>query len=134
MAGSYGDTMQSCMWAPNPPTAWEFPNPPFNSQSNQYPGDATPYLLAATSFHPGGVNFAFADGSGPFIQDSISSWQINQTGQFLPRQHQPQTELREQERRLPTLLRLEVIPGTSLGVYQALSTRNGGEVISSDGY
>ena len=27
-----------------------------------------------------------------------------------------------------------LMPGTRLGVYQALSTRNGGEVISSDGY
>jgi prepilin-type N-terminal cleavage/methylation domain-containing protein/prepilin-type processing-associated H-X9-DG protein len=45
------------------------------------------------SFHPGGTNFAFADGSVHFIKDTIN-----------------------------------------LGVFQALSTRNLGEVISSDQY
>ena len=133
MAGSYGDTMQSCMWAPNPPNAWEFPNPPFNVQTNQFPGDATPYLLAATSFHPGGVNMAFCDGSVHFIKNTINSWQINQTGQYLPA-NITQTNCVSGGDGYPPYCVYGLAAGTNFGVYQALSTRNGGEVISSDSY
>ncbi len=73
---------------------------------------------SATSFHPGGCNFAFADGSVRFIKDSISSWNYNQM--------------------IPIQLSNGCIPilplGTPMPTYQALSTRNGGEVISSDSY
>jgi prepilin-type N-terminal cleavage/methylation domain-containing protein/prepilin-type processing-associated H-X9-DG protein len=133
MAGSYGDTMQSCMWPPNPPNAWEFPNPPFNAQSSQFDGDATPYLLAATSFHPGGVNMGFVDGSVHFIKNSINSWQINQTGQYLPT-NITQTNCSTSAAGYPPYCVFGLTPGSLFGVYQSLATRNGGEVISSDGY
>ena len=35
---------------------------------------------SATSFHPGGCNFAFGDGSVKFIKDSISSWNYGPDG------------------------------------------------------
>ncbi len=69
----------------------------------------------ATSMHPGGANFAFADGSVRFIKESINSWNYRLIG-----------------RDANCLLVLPV--GMPRGVYQALSTRNGGEVISSDSY
>ena len=56
------------------------------------------------SFHPGGANFAFCDGSVRFIKTSISMGNPNYTAPI------------------------------SIGVYRQLSTRNGGEVISSDAY
>ena len=35
------------------------------------------YVEAASSFHPGGGNFAFADGSVKFLKDSIDTWPYN---------------------------------------------------------
>jgi prepilin-type processing-associated H-X9-DG protein len=74
--------------------------------------------MSASSFHPGGCNFAFADGSIRFIKDSIASWNW-----------QTMRTAAAANNCIPVLA-----AGQPMPVYQALSTRNGGEVISSDSY
>jgi len=81
------------------------------------------WVEGASSFHPGGANFAFADGSVHFLKDSISSWQYN-----------PSTGYPKGVTNNSAAGTYTIATGTAIGVYQQLSTRNGGEVVSSDSY
>jgi prepilin-type N-terminal cleavage/methylation domain-containing protein/prepilin-type processing-associated H-X9-DG protein len=113
-SGNYGDTLFCTL----------FPMNSFRKTSSIYGtnGNAStdPYVSGASSLHPGGCNFAFADGSVWFIKDSINTWPYDQqTG-------------------LPSGLTYDpngLYKGTpSPGVYPTLSTRASGEVISADAY
>ncbi|MBX6311550.1 MAG: DUF1559 domain-containing protein [Isosphaeraceae bacterium] len=136
-SGNYGDTIFNTLHPLNPHRKiknWVGPsgasayggpplhvNDPLGTSYNTNclgGGDST-WVNSASSFHPGGANFAFCDGSVRFLKDSIQSWQIDNC--------------------LPAgVTRVNGIysmaPGTRLGVYQALSTRNGGETISADAF
>jgi prepilin-type N-terminal cleavage/methylation domain-containing protein/prepilin-type processing-associated H-X9-DG protein len=73
--------------------------------------------MSSSSFHPGGVNVSFADGSVHFIRNTISTWQW-------------QSIVRDS-----TATPKCAIPGNiTPGVWQALSTVAGGEVLSADQY
>ena len=88
------------------------------------------YPTAAASLHPGGVNYAFCDGSVHFIKNSIQSWRFTSNTTYFSSNPCP----------LPagvtyTSYTFQVTPGTTqFGIYQALSTRANGEVVGSDQY
>jgi prepilin-type processing-associated H-X9-DG protein len=112
----YGDTLFSTFYPINP---WK------TLDNVAVPGDDSPfstaYVLAASSFHPGGANFAFVDGSVRFLKETIDCWSLD-----------PQSGM-------PTGVTIDgkgffvPAPG-SVKVYQALSTRNGGEVLDTSSY
>jgi prepilin-type N-terminal cleavage/methylation domain-containing protein len=86
--------------------------------------------LNVTSLHPGGVNCAIGDGSVKFMKNSIDSWPFDTTLDWSPSLGWKVTgTLDGYPLEVPYIL-----PGARVGIWQALSTRSGGELISSDQY
>jgi prepilin-type N-terminal cleavage/methylation domain-containing protein/prepilin-type processing-associated H-X9-DG protein len=118
--GDYDDSTITSFYPPNIPipaayytTAGGngFMNPDGCDNGNSIP------TMTSMSYHPGGINAGFADGSVHFIKSSISSWNWTSI-----------------KRTTVNGLPCAIPAGVQQGVWQSLSTINGGEVISSDSY
>ena len=91
------------------------------ANAGDFSGD---YPSTASSQHPGGVNMAFCDGSVRFLKNTVDTWA------FAAGTGQPVGVTGPSS---PAYV-YGVAAGTKFGVWQQLSTRAGGEVVSSDAY
>jgi prepilin-type N-terminal cleavage/methylation domain-containing protein/prepilin-type processing-associated H-X9-DG protein len=98
---------------------------PLNSQFKGLPlidgSTDEDWVMTVGSFHPGGANVGFCDGSVKFIKDSIQSVTYNSSDGSVPAF-------------VYSGHIFAIAPGAQTGVWQQLSTRNFGEVVSSDQY
>jgi prepilin-type N-terminal cleavage/methylation domain-containing protein/prepilin-type processing-associated H-X9-DG protein len=107
ITGNYGDTLFTTFYPPN-------------MYRKAAIGAGGAHSYAASSLHPGGLNVLMGDGSVRFIKDTIQTWPFDAlSGQPIGAKRNPEGWW-------------ENVP--SPGVWQALSTRSGGEVISADAY
>ncbi len=119
-SGNYSDSMFTTLFPLNPFTRF--------TDGSLYPGADLGvddrYASAASSYHPGGACVVFCDGSVHFIKDTIDTWAFDpETGWPLGLAVTPD----------PYTGNIYTMPRPR-GVYQALSTRSGGEATSAGSF
>jgi prepilin-type N-terminal cleavage/methylation domain-containing protein/prepilin-type processing-associated H-X9-DG protein len=107
ITGNWGDTLITSFYPPN-------------ACDNVGATATSAWSDSASSMHPGGLNALMGDGSVRFVKDTIQTWPSNS------RTGWPAGASRNQQGAWVNLP-----PG---GVWQALSTRAGSEVVASDAY
>jgi prepilin-type processing-associated H-X9-DG protein len=125
--GEYGDGTISAFYPPNVPSlpGYFAATPPYYGENpdqcdGHSEGGTTLAAISSQSLHPGGVNVAFCDGSVHFIKSTINSWNYS-----------PPNMTRSSSNATAPCFPFSA---SGNGVWQALSTIAGGEVISSDSY
>ena len=121
ISGSFGDTLFTTLFPMNPFSRISNDPNPNGDYFYSYDNQEDNYSIAASSFHPGGCNFAFLDGSVQFLKETINAWPFN------PANGQPTNVSYD-----PSSCLFTVRPTS--GVYQALATRAGGEIVGADQY
>src|SRR5271166_1893279 len=119
VSGNFGDTLFTTLYPMNP--FGRIGDDPNGDYFYSFDAQEDNFSIAASSFHPGGCNFGFVDGSVRFLKDTINTWPYNPANG------------------IPTNVSYNSSTGLfsaspPSGVYQALSTRVGGEVVSADQY
>ena len=113
VSGNFGDTLFTTLYPDEP--VRPLGDDPGSDFFYSFDAQEDNFSIAASSFHPGGCNFAFLDGSVRFIKESINTWPYN------PANGAPTNVSYNSSTGLFTA-------GPPMGVYQSLSTRAGGEV------
>lgn len=108
ITGNFGDTLFTTFYPPNM----------FKKVAPAAGGRA--HASAASSSHPDGLNVLMGDGSVRFIKDTIQSWPFNSSN------GRPAGITRNSDGWWEN--------PPPMGVWQALSTRSGGEIIGSDSF
>ena len=125
-SGNYGDTIGTVYWPINPQKKLPYSVSDATTGSN--------VIGAASSLHPGGANVSFCDGSVRFVKETINCWVNDPT----PGSYGIPPGVIQGVGNDPLYGSVFPIwslqPNAQLGVWQALGTRAGGEVISADSF
>jgi prepilin-type N-terminal cleavage/methylation domain-containing protein/prepilin-type processing-associated H-X9-DG protein len=132
----YGDSVLTSYYPPNVKNPPGYYNTPGTSSTwenadgcdGHAQGGDSPIAMSAQSLHPGGVNVVMVDGSVRFIKDTINSWN---SWQQLPAASTTVVRYNNGSLTPPYACYPYPVDGY-VGVWQALSTVAGGEVISAD--
>jgi len=107
ITGNWGDTLVTALYPPN-------------ACDKVAPGATGAWSNSASSMHPGGLSVLMGDGSVRFVKDSVQTWTFDAASGI------PSGAVRDAQGAW-----LNLPPS---GVWQALSTRSGGELLGSGSY